>query len=119
MEKENKQYYRNIPYNGWLLVHCPNCEAEWEPAYRLWWKRWINIILLILWIFPWILYLIRRCMNCVCLCKKCHHEELWEINGESNLIVRLKKIQCRQNIYYLFVVFVFVLIILDIIIRLN
>lgn len=119
MGETNKYYHKKIPYWSWILIHCPNCETEWEPAYRLWWHTWINIILLVLWIIPWIFYFIRRCMNCVCLCKNCHHEELWEINWDTELIKKLKKIQRKQNIYYLFIVIVFLLIILDIIIRLN
>ena len=119
MEKADKQFYKDIPYWSWLLIHCPNCETEWESAYRLWWYKWLNIVLLFLWIIPGVLYFIRRCLNCVCLCKNCHKEELWEINWDTKLIEKLKKIQKHQNICYFVLIFALFLIVVDIIIRFS
>ena len=112
-----KQYYKKIPYGNRLLVHCPKCEFEWEPAYRLWGHTRLNIVLFVLWIIPWIFYLIRRCTNCICLCKQCYNEELCEINWDTELIKKLQKIVRKQNICYRFMIFVFVLTIIDIIMR--
>lgn len=119
MEETNKQNYKKIPYWSWILVHCPNCESDWEPGYRLWWYKWLNIVLLVLWIIPWVFYLIRRCMNCVCVCKKCGHEKLWEINWDIQLIKKLRKIQHMQNLCYWWLIIIFIFIVLDIIIKFS
>ncbi len=105
----NKSTHNKIPYGKWLLIHCPSCSYEWEPVYRLWWKFWVNVLLFVLWIIPWILYLIRRIMNPVCLCPDCKCEDLWEINWDDELIKKLKKIIFFQNICYILLVLLFFL----------
>ena len=58
-------------------------------------------------------------MNTVCLCKNCNNEELGEINNDTKLIEKLKKINLKQNLYYVLLVLFLVLVILDIIIRIQ
>ena len=109
MNKSNKNVYKNIPYGKWLLVHCPTCWYEWEPANKLWWNNLLNILLLIFGVLPWIFYFLWRIMNSVCLCPDCKHEDLWEINWDNKLIKKLQKIVLVQNICYILLILFFFL----------
>lgn len=105
----NKKIHNKIPYGKWILIHCPSCWYEWEPVDRLWWKFWICVLLLFLWIIPWVLYYIRMKMNCVSMCPDCECEKLWEINWDDELLKKLKKIIKIQNVCYILLVLFFFL----------
>lgn len=54
-------------------IFCPNCKYEWRPTYTQKWSSLIQLILLLFFIIPWIIYGIWR-WRLYYICPKCKNK---------------------------------------------
>lgn len=98
-----------IPYWTWIQIKCPKCWYEWFPKSKKKWIKSLEILLYICWIFPWIIYSIRRKSSRICSCPKCWEIYVKEIDGNDALVNNLIKKNKIQNYAFLAAVLFFIL----------
>lgn len=91
---------REIPYWKNILVNCPNCWFKWEPGKYRKWNIFLEIILWLLFLIPWVIYTSLRHINTFCLCPKCKQQFLLEMDWDNNLIDMLCKIRRKQLCWF-------------------
>lgn len=97
-----------IPYWTWIKIKCPSCWYEWLPNSKKKWMNSFEIMLYICWIFPGIIYHIRRNSSRICCCPKCGETNVKEINWDDSLVNNLIKMQRIQNYAFVAAILFFV-----------
>ena len=71
-QKEQAMSTSVIPYSKKLTIHCPNCWYEWKPRKITPWSIWIELILWLCFLIPWLIYSFwRMWAQGTCKCPKC------------------------------------------------
>lgn len=71
-KKQDGQFAWNINYKSWMKIKCPSCWYEWKAKKIINGSSVVEFLLLLLWIFPWIIYAIwRRFSTGKAKCPKC------------------------------------------------
>lgn len=100
-----------IPYWTWIQIKCPSCGYEWLPNSKKKWMILYEILFYICWIFPGIVYSIRRNSSRICRCPRCWEVNVKEINWDDQLVNNLVKINKIQNYAFVAAILIFVLLI--------
>lgn len=101
---------REIPYWKNILVNCPICWFKWEPTK---YRKWNNILEIVLWIpflIPWIIYTARRHINSICMCPKCRQLYLFETDYDDKLIDSLVDIKRKEMARFWIIIISFIIL---------
>ncbi len=101
---------REIPYWKNILINCPICWFKWEPTKYRKWNDILEIILWITFLIPWVIYTARRHINSICMCPKCRQLYLLETDWDDKLIDNLVDIRKKQMARFWIIVFFFLIL---------
>ena len=74
-KSNNSLLHRNM-FQWAVKIYCPNCEFEWKTSKTMQkWSGFITLLLLFLWLIPWLIYASRRGKEHY-VCPKCKNANI-------------------------------------------